>query len=532
MSTSEWDVIIVGGGPAGLAAAQMLGRARRRTLVLDAGRCRNRFAEHMHGVVGFDGAAPADLRARGRDEARAYGVEFRDAEVEAVRDLGAGLEVRAAGALLRSRSLVVASGVTDVLPDVPGLAERWGASVLHCPYCHGDEVRGQRLGVLVTSELGLHQAQLVRQWSERVTVFAGGARDARGERVVPPVELSEAIAARLHARGVEVITEAAVTGLRGADGALAAVTLDDGEVEIDALFTAGTFAPHDEFLAPLALARDDSVFGSLLRVDGVGQTSHPRVWAVGNVVAPNANVPVALGAGSMTGALVNWALAEEDADRAVAAAFWETKYHDTPRVWSGRVNPVLADIAGELPAGRALDLGCGEGGDALWLAARGWRVTGIDVAPTAIARAREAAREAGAESARFVAADALAALTGELAAAEFDLVTASFFQSPVTLDRVAALRAAAARIRPGGRLLVTSHAEPPLVHVEPAHAGPSHFFSPEEELRALALDEGAWEVELAEVRRRKAMLRDGQAATMADTVVLLRRRSSPAGEGR
>lgn len=532
MSTSSWDVIIVGAGPAGLAAAQMLGRARRRTLVLDAGSGRNRFAEHMHGVVGFDGAAPADLRARGRDEAAAYGVEFRDAAVEAVRELGAGLEVRVDGALLQARSLIVASGVTDVLPEVPGLAERWGSSVLHCPYCHGDEVRGRRLGVLVTSELGLHQAQLVRQWSERVTVFTGGARDAAGERVVPPVEVPELIAARLRARGVELVTESAVTGLRGTDRALDTVTLDDGAVEIDALFTAGTFAPHDEFLAPLALTRDDSTFGSLLRVDGAGQTSHPRVWAVGNVVAPNANVPVALGAGSMAGAMVNWALVEDDAEGAVAAAFWETKYHEAPRVWSGRVNPVLADVAAELPAGRALDLGCGEGGDALWLAGRGWDVTGIDLAPTAIARARDAAREQGVESTRFVAADALDALTGELAAAEFDLVTASFFQSPVALERAATLRAAAARIRPGGRLLVTSHAEPPLVHGEPAHAGPSHFFSPEEELGALALDEGAWEVELAEVRRREAVLRDGQAATMADTVVLLRRRNPAAGARR
>ncbi|UQN15699.1 FAD-dependent oxidoreductase [Gulosibacter sp. ACHW.36C] len=527
MQTSKWDVIIIGAGPAGLAAAQMLGRSRRRTLVLDSGSGRNRFAEHMHGVVGFDGAEPAELRARGRDEAAAYGVEFRAAEVTTVRDRGDALEVVTGAGVEVTRSLVVATGLTDVLPDVPGLRERWGVSVLHGPYCHGYEVRDQRLGVLVTSEAALHPAQLVRQLSDRMTVFVGGARNAEGELVVPAVTVPDEVAQRLRARGVEVVADAAVVAFSGEGLGLEQVRLDDGRsFDIDAVFAAGAFVPHDAMVAGLELVRDETPFGSVIKVDQTGQTSNPRVWATGNVVTPMANVPISLGSGTMTGSIVNWFLVEEDADRAIAAEFWEAKYGGEDRVWSGRVNRVLEDVVAPLPVGRALDLGCGEGADVLWLAAGGWDATGIDLSSSAVARAQTVAADAGVSGATFVAADVVDALA-QLSGQEFDLVTASFFQSPVAFKRAAALRTAAARIRPGGRLLLTSHAAPPAWAAEHADAGAGHgpgrFIQPADELAALDLDGAEWEVELAELRQREITAPDGTPSTIDDSVVLLRR---------
>ncbi|QJA00236.1 NAD(P)/FAD-dependent oxidoreductase [Leifsonia sp. PS1209] len=303
------DAIIIGGSAAGLSAALMLGRARRRVLVIDAGFPRNRFADHMHGVLGNDGTSPADFVRAGRAEAAAYGVEFLDATVDSVTDNGATVTVTLTdGRELPTRALVVATGITDELPTIPGLAERWGTTVLHCPYCHGWEVRDRRLGVLATSPMALHQAKLVRQWSDHVTFFSAAAG-----------ELAPADEARLRARGVIVVTSPIaevlgdgpqLTGVRTADGTL---------TPLDALFTAGAPRPHDTFLTGLVLARTDlpAGLGSFLTVDQAGATSHPRIWAAGNVINPMATVPMAVGAGALAGGAVNGALVEEDFDAAV-----------------------------------------------------------------------------------------------------------------------------------------------------------------------------------------------------------------------
>ncbi|MBN8883453.1 MAG: NAD(P)/FAD-dependent oxidoreductase [Salana multivorans] len=316
MSTSAdpgapWDAIVIGGGAAGLSAALLLGRARRRVLVVDAGSPRNRFADHMHGVLGNEGTPPADLLLRGRSEVADYGVELRDGAVETVRDEGTRLAVTLAdGGVELARALVVATGLTDELPDLPGLAERWGTSVLHCPYCHGWEVRDERIGILATSPMALHQARLVRQWSDRVTLLAGA---------LGPLDPGEE--ARLRSRGVEVVAEPVVEVLGDGPRVTGVRTADGRVVELDAIFTAGAPRPHDAFLADLRLARADLPFGlgSFLAVDPTGRTSHERVWAVGNVVNPMANVPMAIGAGAFTGGAVNGALVEEDFDLAGAA---------------------------------------------------------------------------------------------------------------------------------------------------------------------------------------------------------------------
>ncbi|HYH51927.1 MAG TPA: NAD(P)/FAD-dependent oxidoreductase [Acidimicrobiia bacterium] len=308
MSTSEWDVIVVGGSAAGLSAALMLGRARRRVLVIDGGEPRNRFAAHMQGVLGHDGTDPRQLASRGRAEAARYGVEFLDGLVERVEDHGRSLTVATVvGQLLWSRALIAATGIDDQLPDVPGLAERWGSSVLHCPYCHGWEVQDRRLGVLGTVPMGLHQAQLVRQWSDQVVFFSAAVG-----------ELDPSIEARLRRRGVEIVASPVVEVTGDGDCGLGVRTADGATVAVDALFTVGRPQPRDGFLAGLGLARNETPVGSFLAVDATGRTSHDRIWAVGNVADPAQNVPMAISSGATAGAVVNMALVTEDFDHAAA----------------------------------------------------------------------------------------------------------------------------------------------------------------------------------------------------------------------
>lgn len=221
------------------------------------------------------------------------------------------------------------------------------------------------------------------------------------------------------------------------------------------------------------------------------------------------------------------------------AEFWEQRYAGSGPVWSGRVNTTLAAVAQALPPGRALDLGCGEGGDVLWLAARGWDATGVDLSATAVARAQAAAKEHGLTAAHFVVADLAAwAIAGPAEGADaaadpigegFDLVTASFFQSPVALPRERILRAAAARVAKGGRLVLLAHAAAPS-WAAAAHAD-GDFPTPEAELRALALPENEWRIHTAEVREREITAPDGTPATLLDTVVVVERLCSAEPRG-
>lgn len=302
----DHDVVIIGAGAAGLSAGLVLTRARAGVLLIDAGQPRNAPAEHMHGFVSRDGIPPQDFLAAGRAEVASYGGQFVAAAVVAIeRSADTSFRVTFAdGTVQTSRALLVATGLVDELPDIAGVAERWGTLVHHCPYCHGHEVREQRIAVIGghQRDMSLKQAGLLRRYSDRVTLITNG------------IELSPAELHRLTTFGVAVV-EGAVSQLIGAPGALDAVELSDGRaVECDAAFIAPRQAPRDALLKSLSCETDADT--GLVVADGFGQTSVPGVWAAGNVVTPTAQVITAAGAGSATAIDINGWLLQQDLDAA------------------------------------------------------------------------------------------------------------------------------------------------------------------------------------------------------------------------
>jgi len=210
---NAYDVIIAGGGAAGLSAALTLGRARRRVLVIDSAEPRNRFAGHMHGVLGHDGLPPLELLAKGRRELENYGVTLTSGRVQGVADVVGGLQVTLAdGTVEYTRSLLVASGIDDELPDLPGLAAHWGGAAFQCPYCHGWEVRDRRIGILATSDAAIHHALLLRQWTDKLTIFPVGTGgtdlvNRLSDRDAEAAEASDAhTRAQFLARGINLVT--------------------------------------------------------------------------------------------------------------------------------------------------------------------------------------------------------------------------------------------------------------------------------------------------------------------------------------
>ena len=296
METATYDVVVVGGGAAGLSAALVLGRARRRVAVVDAGAPRNAPAGHMQGFLSRDGMPPAELLQSARKEVRGYGVEIVDDEVV---EINTDFTLRlATGRALTARRLLLATGAVDELPDIPGARERWGRDFLHCPYCHGWEVRDQPIGVLGTDQRSVDHAQLLRQWSDDIIFFAHSHQVTADER------------AALDARGIAVI-EGLVTRFSVIDDRLHAVQLSDGRVIPRAtVFMRPTLhGDRDGLIASLGCEIDE---GGFARVDATGKTNVPGVWAVGNAANPRAQVITAAGEGSAAAIAINADLVEED----------------------------------------------------------------------------------------------------------------------------------------------------------------------------------------------------------------------------
>ena len=329
----RYDVVVVGGGPAGLAGALTTARALRSTLVLDAGRPRNAAADRVHNYLGCENTPPRELLELGRAEVEAYGGHVRDATAVSAERLGTD-EPGAAlfrvalddGRSVLARRLLLTTGATDVLPDVPGLAERWGRDLLHCPFCHGREVADRVVGVLSTNDAGIEQALMWRGWSDRVVLL-------RHTGPEPSPEQAE----RLAARGVEVV-DGEVVGLElsgdgngdgDGDGGdrMTGVRLADGRVvSVGALVTMSRAVARGGLLTDLGVQVVDLTngpgglsIGERVVADALGATSVPGVFVAGNVTAPMAPVLMAAAAGMMAGSTIVRLLVDDDTAVAVSA---------------------------------------------------------------------------------------------------------------------------------------------------------------------------------------------------------------------
>ncbi|MCZ8255418.1 MAG: NAD(P)/FAD-dependent oxidoreductase [Polaromonas sp.] len=305
------DAIIVGGSFAGLSAALQLARARRHVLVIDAGLPRNRFASESHGVLGHDGKPGSQLLTEARQQLLAYPTaKVFNGRVSRVQTGEAGFVVEAEDGLrwFTGRRLLLATGVTDVLPEIPGLRERWGQTVVHCPYCHGYEIGGGAVGVLGTGPMSVHQAMMFADWGD-VTLFTHGV-----------VEVSAEEQAQLAARKVRV-EASPIAGLQGTAPALESALLQDGRrVAIKALLVGTQVRMASPLAEALGCAFDESPFGPIVRIDAWGATSVDGVYAAGDMSRVPHSITFATASGVAAGIRLHSSLITEDAQRGETAA--------------------------------------------------------------------------------------------------------------------------------------------------------------------------------------------------------------------
>jgi thioredoxin reductase/SAM-dependent methyltransferase len=512
------DVAIIGGSAAGLAAALQLGRQRRSVIVIDDGTPRNAPASHMHGYLGHEGIAPSALVALGQEEVRSYGGEVIAGRAHLVTRLGdERFRVDLVGAhAIVARRVLIAIGIVDELPPIDGLAPLWGRSVIHCPFCHGFEFRDRAIVQIVDHPLGLHTARLFRQLSQRLTLVLDD--DVPAE----PAELDA-----LRAGGVTILVGRPQRLVTDEDGGLVALELTDRtRVDADVVAVLPRATVRIEPFAPLGLkaAAHPRGLGHIIERDPSGATGVTGLYAAGNVTDSSQQVSTAAADGSRVGATVSADLAEEDLRHGVRAsaneADWDHRYSGE-QLWSGNPNGTLVHEVTSLPVGRALDVGAGEGGDACWLADRGWAVTASDVSHRALDRvATEAARRG--VTLKLLHADANA--LEPFPSAAFDLVSAQYASIPRTPDGRGVANVIGA-VAPGGTLIVVSHALPPVrATVDPSVAArpfdPYAYVRVDDFAEVLRGDD-EWEVEVHETRPRPP----GASSHHVEDVVLRARRA-------
>ncbi|SMQ74983.1 NAD(P)/FAD-dependent oxidoreductase [Agreia sp. VKM Ac-1783] len=303
------DVVVVGGGAAGLAASIALARSRRSVIVVDAGQPRNAPAAGAHNVLGHEGIPPLELLASGRAEAEAYGVRILNGLVTGASGVADAftLEIDGGATCVTARRVILATGLVDDLPDIPGVGEAWGHSVLHCPFCHGWEVRDQRIAVIGRSENAMHQVLLFSQLSDDVALFLHDAPEPSDEQWE-----------QLAALGVRVVTPRVKRLV--VDGAqVRAVEVDGGRsFEMDAVVVAPVFLARTELFEALGGERTITSFGEHVEGDPRGVTAVPGAFVAGNTGQPMAMVAAAAASGVMAGAAAHGDLAAADLARAVA----------------------------------------------------------------------------------------------------------------------------------------------------------------------------------------------------------------------
>jgi thioredoxin reductase/SAM-dependent methyltransferase len=513
---SDWECIVVGGGAAGLSAALVLGRARRRTLVVDAGEPSNGVAHGIGGLLGQDGRPPHEFYAAGRAELAEYkSVQLIEGEVvAAAREDGAFRLELADGEVHRARRVLLATGMRYEYPDVPGLQNLWGGSAFHCPFCHGWEVRDQALAVLADGDRAVHMALLLKAWTDDIVVLTNG-----------PTYLAAEQHQLLADAGV-FVDERPVAEFVSHEGTLTAAVFTDGlQLQREGVLVASSLHQRSMLAAQLGvqIAPPGPAVVDGLLVDQMYRTSVPGVFAAGDTCAQMPQVSAAIASGSAAAAAVVQSLLS-DRVRLPGPAWpvstqehWESRYAEKPSIWSGRVNAQLATVASDLTPGRALDLGCGEGADAVWLAKNGWQVVAVDVATTALQRAEKAAAAADVnDRIDFQHHD----LSDSFPAGSFDLVSAQFLHSMVRLERPQILRQAAAAVNPGGTLLIVDHGEPPPWTKEHVH---DHVFQSADEVLAELDLPGQWQYEHVGPVSREGVGPDGQHATLIDNLMVLKR---------
>ncbi|NJP64717.1 NAD(P)/FAD-dependent oxidoreductase [Streptomyces spiramenti] len=312
------DVVVIGGGAAGLNGALMLARSRRSVVVIDAGTPRNAPAEAMHGFIVLDGTPPQEILRRGREQVRQYGGSIVFGEVAAAdpADPSADGDPRFAvtladGRSITARRLLVATGLRDVLPEIPGLAEHWGHGVVHCPYCHGWEVRDRPIGVLATGPASVHHALLFRQLTEDLTYFTHGTLPDGDTRT------------RFEARGIRIVDTPVREVVTDDGGALAGVRLTDGSVVTRSVLAVATrMQARTGGLDGLKLPMEDlpDTMGRRFASGTAGTTDVPGVWVAGNATDLSAQVGASAAAGALAGSHINAVLAVADTEAAIATA--------------------------------------------------------------------------------------------------------------------------------------------------------------------------------------------------------------------
>ena len=284
----NFDAIIIGGSFAGLSAALYLARARRSVCVLDTGKPRNRFADASHGFFAQDGSNPMTMLDTMRTQVAAYPtVIFMDVAAADARREGGGFVVSLAnGEVVSGTKLLLSYGISDILPDLPGLAERWGESVIHCPYCHGYEFSGKRLGILNMSPMSIHQTSLIPEWGSTTFFLNGGTLDA-------------ASVSELEHRGV-TIEPAAVESLVGEGRNLSAIRFTDGrEQPLDALFVGPSYRFNSDIAGRLGCVIENGPLGPSLTVDEMKATTVPGVYGAGDITRMGHTVTFACADGVM-----------------------------------------------------------------------------------------------------------------------------------------------------------------------------------------------------------------------------------------
>ena len=305
----NYDVAIVGGGAAGLSAALTLARGRREVLVLDAGTPRNAPATAAHGLLGLEGINPMQLLERGRREAASYGAHIVEASVTGAAKIDDGEFVIRLddGSSVQTGQLVLATGVRDELPDVPGLAQRWGRDAVHCPYCHGWEIRDQRIGVVATGPMSIMKALLFRQWSEYMWFLPNG------------IDFAADQLEQLTEKGI-IVVPGDVSRVEVTDDHLTGVMLDKTTtLALDALAVPTTTSPRLAGLHDLGLETSENAAGVSVVADATGHTSVPGVWAAGNLVNPGMQVSEAAANGARVAMMLNTELIFGPIDQAMMA---------------------------------------------------------------------------------------------------------------------------------------------------------------------------------------------------------------------